>query len=108
MDFSREKTEVFEVDNEGNIIENYSWNAHEINDAIDEGRNIIQHGWQERLFEPRWDFEQEKWVEGLSNEEVEQRLKEIELQQNKPSESDMLTLAILELAVELEKLKGDK
>ena len=68
-----EKIEVFEVDDNGKIIENYLWDAYEINDAIDEGKNIIQHGWQDRLFEPRYDFEQEKWVEGLSEEEVRQR-----------------------------------
>lgn len=98
MDFSREKTEVFEVDDNGNIIENYSWNAYEINGAIDEGRNIIQYGWQERLFEPRWDFKQEKWVEGLSDEEVQQREQERLEQENKPSETDVLAMAIMDLA----------
>ena len=91
MDFSREKTEVFEVDNEGNIIENYSWDAYEINKAIDDGKYIVQHGWHnKRLFNPVWDFEQEKWVEGLSDEEVQQREQERLEQENKPSEKERL------------------
>ncbi|HSH25175.1 MAG TPA: hypothetical protein VLA13_06520, partial [Massilibacterium sp.] len=95
LDYSYRKIDVFEVDDNGNIIENYSWNAYEINDAIDDGRNIIQHGWQERLFEPRWDFEQEKWVEGLSDEEVQQREQERLEQENKPSETDVLAMAVM-------------
>lgn len=33
---------------------------------------------------------------------------DIEQEKNKMSESDMISLAILELAIEIEKLKGDK
>lgn len=99
------KKQVFELNEDGTIKEVLLMSDEEIENT---DKLIVMEGWQDGLFEPRWDFEEEKWVEGLSDEEVERRLKEIELQQNKPSESDMLTLAILELAVELEKLKGDK
>lgn len=99
------KKQVFELNEDGTLKDIFLMSDEEIENT---DKIIVTESWQDGLFEPKWDFEQEKWVEGLSNEEVEQRLKEIELKQNKPSESDMLTLAILELAVELEKLKGDK
>ena len=53
-----------------------------------------------------WKYENGELV--FDEEKQKQLIKEYEREQNKPSESDMLTLAILELAVELEKLKGDK
>lgn len=106
MDYSREKIEVFEVDENGKIIENYSWDAYEINEALDEGRHIIQRGWQDkRLFSPKWNFESEEWHEGLSEEEVQQRELERIEQENQPSESDllkqeneMLAMAVMELS----------
>lgn len=88
------KRQVFELNEDGSIKEVLLMSDEEIENT---DKLIITESWQDGLFEPKWDFEQEKWVEGLSNEEVEQRLKEIELQQNKPSESDMLALAIMEL-----------
>ena len=100
-----EKIEVYEVSDDGSIIENYLWDAYEINEAISEGRYIIQFGWQDRLFEPRWGFEQEKWVEGLSNEEVRQREQEIIERENEPTEleklkqeNEMLAMAVMELS----------
>jgi len=53
-----------------------------------------------------WKYENGELV--FDEEKQKQLTEEYEREQNKPSESDMLTLAILELAVELEKLKGDK
>lgn len=53
-----------------------------------------------------WKYENGELV--FDEEKQKQLIEEYEREQNKPSESDMLTLAILELAVELEKLKGDK
>lgn len=101
-----EKIEVYEVSDDGTIIENYLWDAYEINEAISEGRHIIQFGWQRSLYEPKWDFVKEEWVEGLTDEEVQQREQEIIEQQPKLNEADMQALAILELAMEIEKLKG--
>ncbi|WP_277680254.1 hypothetical protein [Gracilibacillus dipsosauri] len=101
-----EKIEVYEVSDDGSIIENYLWDAYEINEAISEDRHIIQFGWQGSLYEPKWDFVKEEWVEGLTDEEVRQREQEIIEQQSKLNEADMQALAILELAMEIEKLKG--
>lgn len=53
-----------------------------------------------------WKYENGELV--FDEEKRKQLIEEYEREQNKLSESDMLTLAILELAVELEKLKGDK
>ena len=107
MDYSQTQTEVFEVNEDGNIINNYLWNITQINEAIRKGRNIIQSGWKDKhLFEPKWDFVKEEWVEGLTDEEVQQREQEIIQQQSQLNEADMQALAILELATEIEKLKG--
>lgn len=57
------------------------------------------------------DFSIYKYVDGelVKDEERQQQLVEQhEREQNKPNESDMLALAILELATEIEKLKGEK
>lgn len=100
MDFSREKIEVFEVDENGKRIENYNWDAYEINDALNDGRNIVQHGWHnKRLFNPVWDFEREEWIEGLSTEEIEKREQEIAEQENTPTEIERLEMALMELAI---------
>lgn len=104
MDYSRKKIEVFEVDNNGSIVENYLYDAHEINEAIDDNRTIIQSGWDKRLFEPKWDFESKEWIEGLSEEEVAHEEEEINNNENKPTELDlikqeneMFAMAIMEL-----------
>lgn len=101
-----ELVEVFEVDDDGNIVENFIWSTYEINEAVDEGRNIVKHGWEgKRLFSPRWDFILEEWTEGLSEDELQQReLKIIEHdnQSNRfallSEENEMLAMAIMELS----------
>lgn len=106
MGMPQEKIEVFEVDENGSIIENYSWDAYEINEALDAGRNIIQYGWRgKRLFSPKWDFNLSDWVEGLSEEEVKRRELEIIEQKNQPNElellkkeNEMLAVAVMELS----------
>src|SRR5690625_633096 len=106
MDYSQEKIEVYEVSDDGSIIENYLWDVYEINEAISEGRYIVQFGWQGSLYEPKWNFEKQEWVNGISEEEIQRRVQEAEEQQNKLNQADMQALAILELATEIEKLKG--
>ena len=94
------KKQVFELNEDGTIKETLLMSDEEIKES---NKIIVTESWQDGLFEPKWDFEQEKWIEGLSNEEVEQRLKEIELQRNKPSEQERieaLESALLELILE--------
>ena len=100
------KKDVFEVDQEGMIIEYLLMNDEEIEQARKNGRLIIEQGWNQTFFEPKWDFVKEEWVEGLTDEEVQQREQEIIEQQSQLNEADMQALAILELAMEIEKLKG--
>src|SRR5690625_1366129 len=100
------KKDVFEVDQEGMIVEHLLMNKEEIEQARKNGRLIIEQGWNQTFFEPKWDFVKEEWVEGLTEEEVQEREQEIIEQQSKLSEADMQALAILELALEIEKLKG--
>lgn len=98
---------VIEVDQEGMIIEYLLMNNEEIEQARKNGRLIIEQGWNDQtFFEPKWDFVNEEWVEGLSDEEVQKREQEIIEQQSKLSEADMQALAILELALEIEEMKG--
>lgn len=101
-----ELIEVFEVDAHGDIMENYIWSTREIYEAIEAGRNIILHGWQDkRLFSPKWDFSLGEWVEGLSEAELQQRELDIIEEENQPSEfellkkeNEMLAMAIMELS----------
>ena len=92
--------QVYELNQDGTLKDIFLMSDEEIENT---DKIIVTESWQDGLFEPKWDFEQEKWVEGLSDEEVEQRLKEIELQQNKPSEQERLEAlenALLELILE--------
>ena len=91
------KKQVFELNEDGTLKDIFLISDEEIENT---DKLIVTEGWQDGLFEPKWDFEQEKWVEGLSGEEVKQRIKEIEFQQNKPSEQERieaLESALLEL-----------
>lgn len=109
-----ELIDIFEVNENGEVIENYSWDAYQINEALDEGRYIVQQGWQDkRLFSPVWDFESGDWVEGLSEIELHQRELEIIEQENQPNEyeqlkqeNEMLAMAVMELSSFM--LKGGK
>ena len=101
------KKDVFKVDQEGAIIEYLLMSEEEIQEARKNDRFIIGEGWTDkRFFEPKWDFAKEEWVEGLTDEEVQRREQEIIQQQSQLNEADMQALAILELATEIEKLKG--
>ena len=53
-----------------------------------------------------WKYENGELV--FDEERQQKLIEEYEREQGRPSELDMLALAILELAAELEKLKGDK
>ena len=107
MDHSLIQKEVYLVNQEGKIIEYLLMTDSEITEARNEGKLVIKKGWSEkRLFEPKWDFDGEEWVEGLTEEEVQEREQEIIQQQSQLNDADMQALAILELAMEIEKLKG--
>ena len=105
MDYSREKIEVFEVDKQGNLLESYIWDAYEIDNAIAEGKIIIQHGWGGSMYEPTWDFKKQEWVHGISEEEIQRREQDRLNQDNQPSElevakkeNEMLAMAVMELS----------
>lgn len=93
------KKDVFEVDQEGMIIEYLLMNDEEIEQARKNGRLIIEQGWNQTFFEPKWDFVKEEWVEGLTDEEVQQREDEIIKQENQPSKIERLETALMELAI---------
>lgn len=94
------KKQVFELNEDGTIKEVLLMSDEEIENT---DKLIVTEGWQDRLFEPKWNFEQEKWIEGLAEDEVQQRLSEIEEQRSKPSEQErieVLESALLELILE--------
>ncbi|WP_054859147.1 hypothetical protein [Gracilibacillus sp. JCM 18860] len=93
------RKEVFEVDGQGFIIENYPYSEKEIQNAIDNGKSIITKGWQDlRLFKPKWDFETEQWIEGLTSEEIAEREALIAEQQSVLPDQDLNAIALMELA----------
>ncbi|NBJ71350.1 MULTISPECIES: hypothetical protein [Clostridia] len=91
------KTEVIEVDAEGEIIDNHLMDSDEINEAVNEGRFIVKNGWTNRLFHPKFDHLSKKWVEGLTVEEIKNKQIEIEDQHSKPLDGEMNAIALMEL-----------
>lgn len=76
---------VVEVDEHGDIIEYYLMNDEEIKNARNEGRYIITKTF-EGLYQPKYDFEQEKWIEGATQEEIDN----IKNQQPEPNEIERI------------------
>lgn len=70
----------------------------EIEEAKNEGRNIITEPWQESFFEHKYDFKTNTWVEGLTPEEVAQRHKALEEFNNRIPDEEMNAIAIMELS----------
>lgn len=87
------------INGEGNIIDEVA-----VEDVDKHGDikyvypNYITPNYEKRLFVPKWDFEKEDWVEGLTPEEVATREEEIENMNNKISGEEMNAIAIMELA----------
>lgn len=89
---------VIEVDQQGNLIDELLMAEEDIEMAKDEGRHIILSVWETPLFEPKYNFENETWVEGLSNEEVAARQEELEEFNQRPNDTEMNAVAIMELS----------
>lgn len=91
----------WEVDSSGKIIEHYLYTDEEITKLKDSGQIIIDFPWEEGTYKPKFDFKSNKWVPGLSDEEIEaiqnqpQPKTEIELLQEENLE---LKLALAEIA----------
>lgn len=92
----------WEIDQSGNIVEHYLMDNEEIQEARDEGKFIITKSWDNPFFKPKYDFTLDDWVEGLTQEEID------ELKNNQPPpeltledlkrENEINALAIMELA----------
>jgi hypothetical protein len=63
--------QVWEVDQNGNIIETYLWTQEEIDTAKEEGRKIIDFPWGEGFYSPKFDLANNKWVEGMTQQEID-------------------------------------
>ena len=70
----------------------------EFKEALENGRKLITLPWKEPLFQPKYDFETDTWVEGLSAEETAQRELEIEQFNNRIPDEEMNAIAIMELS----------
>lgn len=80
------------VNDEGTIIECYMVRKE---DAIHD--NWITEPIPEGLFEPTWNFQQKKWVEGLKPEIVELKKREINEFNKRISDEELNAIAIMEL-----------
>lgn len=94
-----ESKQVFEVDENGKIIEIYLMSDEEIEQS---DKVLITQDWQEtRLFEPRWNFDTEKWEEGLTEEEIQELENGVNEQtltlEDVKQEQEMLALAMFEM-----------
>lgn len=92
IDFSR-KVNAFVIDEQGYITEYILVLPYDVLE-----RNIIKESWTQRLFVPRWDYENSVWIEGLSPEEVAIREQEINNQNQQIPDEEMNAMAILELS----------
>lgn len=84
--------EVNVVNGDGLIIENYI--ARE-EDALHDNWIIVPI--PEGLFTPMWDFENKKWIEGLSPDEVKHKRNEINDFNSRVTDEEMNAIAIMEL-----------
>lgn len=96
------KKQVFELNKDGTIKEYLLMSEEEIKES---DKLIVTEGWLESFFEPKWDFEQKKWIEGLSIEEIQRRKDKIIEQENQPTkieqlrqENEILAMAVMELS----------
>lgn len=92
IDFSR-KVNAFVIDEQGYITEYILVLPYDVLQ-----KNIIKESWIQRLFVPRWDYENSLWIEGLSPEEVAIREQEIDDQKQQITDEEMNAMAILELS----------
>lgn len=92
QDFST-KINAFVVDEQGYIIEYILVLPYDVLE-----RNVIKESWNQRLFVPKWDYENSLWIEGLSPEEVAIREQEINDQKQQIPGEEMNGMAILELS----------
>lgn len=97
------KKVIFEVNLNGELIDIDELSEEEVKKARKEGKHIVTFGWHgKRLFKPKFNFELNDWVEGLSPEEIAERESEInnppisEIEQLKKG-NEMNAIAILEL-----------
>ncbi|MFC4387527.1 hypothetical protein ACFOZ1_06830 [Gracilibacillus marinus] len=89
----------FEINSNGEIVEYLFLSDKDIYNARANGRIIITKNWiNQRLFMPKWDFKNEIWIEGLTEEEVNKFENQIIEHQETTSESEMNAIAIMELA----------
>ncbi|MGN7938495.1 hypothetical protein [Metabacillus sp. 22489] len=92
QDFST-KINAFVVDEQGYISEYILVLPYDVLE-----RNVIKESWNQRLFVPKWDYENSLWIEGLSPEEVAIREQEINDQKQQIPGEEMNGMAILELS----------
>ncbi|MGX9933384.1 hypothetical protein ACW0KB_19395 [Virgibacillus salarius] len=67
-------------------------------DATPNAHNLVPSNKDNRLWQPRWDFIKEEWVESLNDEEINYREKLVNKQQNDLSDVELNAIAIMELA----------
>ncbi len=92
MDFSQ-RMEAYEVDSDGYILNVIAVLPYDVLQKY-----TIKESWTQRLFVPKWDFENSFWVEGLTPEEVAIREQEINDQKQQIPDEEMNGMAILELS----------
>jgi hypothetical protein len=90
------KKQVFKIDDDGFYIEPVI-----VKDDEELGEKLIETPIPEGLFSPRWDGE--KWVEGLTSEEIEQLKQQ---NQPQPSELDLLKQENAELKERIELMQA--
>ncbi|NEX77369.1 hypothetical protein G4Z05_00430 [Bacillus thermocopriae] len=55
--------QVWEVDSDGNIVEHYLMTQKQIDVARKEGKILIEFPWGEGFYSPKFDLENNKWIE---------------------------------------------
>lgn len=99
------KKPYWEVDEQGGIIEHYQMTDEEVEKAEDEGRIFVGYEWVNGLFSPKADFEMKTWVEGATEEEIQEVLNPSIPKE--PSELDKLKEENARLKEDLEAVKQE-
>lgn len=62
--------EVYEIDKDGYVIDNYLMTEEQIEEATASGRIFVSGWYTESFYKPRYDFSTQSWIEEMTVEEI--------------------------------------
>ncbi|NFO31112.1 hypothetical protein FDB41_12615 [Clostridium botulinum] len=92
------------IDNKNNIVQECVLFIDGIaKDYIIKGNQIIVEFLNKTYIKPQWDFDNKKWMEGATDEEIKEHEEESTPMPKEPSETDLLKIELAENTKDLAK-----